>query len=215
MMPEVNGIEFARRLSALEGRADTPLLMVSATADRSIRSSALQQGVSGFMNKPLQFLELQARVAQMISMRSKQIETANTAVIIAKDLAADSSGSANTNQLLNAHGTLARLAGDETLLAHIASVFVRTVPQLLASIATALSTKCLDRAYADAHSLKGAVGAFDAPAVLSAVGILEQHAKVYNANAATAAFSLVETLCERLIEELTAMAGETAIQPPI
>ena len=34
MMPEFNGIEFTRRLCALKGRADTPLLMVTASADR-------------------------------------------------------------------------------------------------------------------------------------------------------------------------------------
>ena len=34
MMPDLNGIEFTRRLCALEGRAQTPLMMVSASADR-------------------------------------------------------------------------------------------------------------------------------------------------------------------------------------
>src|SRR4051812_2690834 len=47
MMPNVDGIEFARRLCALDNRSDTPLLMVSATADQTVRNNALQQGVSG------------------------------------------------------------------------------------------------------------------------------------------------------------------------
>jgi CheY-like chemotaxis protein/HPt (histidine-containing phosphotransfer) domain-containing protein len=211
MMPHVDGIEFARRLCALEGRSDTPLLMVSATADRTIRNSALQQGVSGFMNKPFSFVELQTRVADMITMRSKQIKAASQAVLVARDLpSAGFNESPNNNQLLKSDSTLARLDGDATLFAAIASVFVRTVPQLIASISMALSTNCFDRAYSDAHSLKGAVSAFEAPEVLKAVALLEQHAKSYNATAATAAFYVVETLCERLLDELTSMAASTA-----
>ena len=36
MMPELNGIEFARRLRELDGRDGTPLLMVTASADREV-----------------------------------------------------------------------------------------------------------------------------------------------------------------------------------
>jgi DNA-binding response OmpR family regulator len=213
MMPHVDGIEFARRLCALDGRSDTPLLMVSATADRTIRNSALQQGVSDFMNKPFSFLELQTRVADMITMRSKQIKAATQAVLVARDLPrAAINESPGKNEVLNADATLARLDGDATLLAAIARVFVRTVPQLIATISMALSTNCLDRAYTEAHSLKGAVAAFEAPEVLKAVALLEQHAKSYNATAAMAAFYVVEPLCERLLEELTSMAASTALE---
>src|SRR3979409_979778 len=40
MMPQLNGIEFTRLLRALAGKADTPILMVTANADREIRNSA-------------------------------------------------------------------------------------------------------------------------------------------------------------------------------
>ncbi|MGZ5234391.1 MAG: response regulator, partial [Burkholderiales bacterium] len=48
MMPGLNGIEFTRRLRAVEGRADTPLLMVTANAEVKVRDSALESGINDF-----------------------------------------------------------------------------------------------------------------------------------------------------------------------
>ncbi|MGZ5234655.1 MAG: Hpt domain-containing protein, partial [Burkholderiales bacterium] len=73
----------------------------------------------------------------------------------------------------------------------------------------ALSGNRLERAYAEAHSLKGAVGAFEAPEVLSAVTTLERNTRTLNASAAVAAFSSVETLVERLLNELANVASST------
>ena len=61
MMPGLNGIDFTRRLRAIAGRADTPVLMVTASGDREVRDSALQSGINDFLNKPFDFVELQAR----------------------------------------------------------------------------------------------------------------------------------------------------------
>ena len=60
----------------------------------------------------------------------------------------------------------------------------------------------MDRAYAEAHSLKGAVAVFEAPEVLDSVVSVEKHAVNYNAPAAAAAFIVARTLVERLITEL-------------
>jgi len=195
-------------LSALEGRAETPLLMVSATADKTVRTSALENGIDAFMNKPVSFAELQTRVAEMITIRSKQIQSANHAVLLAADPAhSPSAGTPRATRLLDAKVTLERLAGDELLFAKIARVFVDTVPELLSSIERALATNCLDHAYSEAHSLKGAVGAFEAPELMDAVVLLEQHARTYNGPAAASAYAAVEPLCRRLIEELTPSAA--------
>jgi HPt (histidine-containing phosphotransfer) domain-containing protein len=113
-------------------------------------------------------------------------------------------------RVLNINVTRARLAGDDALLAEVAAVFRRTAPQLLASISIALSGNRLERAYAEAHSLKGAVGAFEAPEVLNAVVALERNTKTLNGSAAAAAFSSVESLVERLLNELSSAAADRA-----
>jgi DNA-binding response OmpR family regulator len=208
MMPELNGIEFTRRLCALDGRADTPLLMISASEDATLRTNALRHGVNDFMNKPVDFVELQARLRDMISLRSNQIRMTGNALTLAK-VAASSTAEMPQDRILNINVTRARLAGDDALLAEVAAVFRRTAPQLLASISMALSGNCLERAYAEAHSLKGAVGAFEAPEVLNAVTSLERNTKTLNSPAALAAFSSVESLVERLLNELANIASAT------
>src|SRR5690348_8779791 len=59
VMPEMNGIEFARRLRELPGREETPVLMVTVRSDREVRSNALQSGITDFLFKPFDFTELQ------------------------------------------------------------------------------------------------------------------------------------------------------------
>ena len=86
MMPELNGIEFARRLRSLDGRNDTPLLMVTASADREVRNTALQNGINDFLNKPFDFVELQARVSNMLALRSSQKKLANRAFLLAEEV---------------------------------------------------------------------------------------------------------------------------------
>ena len=119
--------------------------------------------------------------------------------------AARTSPQSTDTRLLDVETTLARFAGDEILLGEIASVFVRTVPQLLTSIGSALTANDMKTAFHQAHSLKGAVAAFEAPLVLNAVKELEAHAK--NNDASTVAASLAEarSLVERMLGELAPM----------
>ena len=105
-------------------------------------------------------------------------------------------------KLLDVDVTLTRFADDRSLLAEVASVFVRTVPQLVASISTALDAKDLKGAFHQAHSLKGAVAAFEAPEVLKAVLELERCAKSGDAAGTGAAYPVAHQLVEQLLDEL-------------
>jgi DNA-binding response OmpR family regulator len=206
VMPELNGIEFTEKFRALCGRAETPVLMVTASTDREIRSAAFRHGVNDFLTKPYDAVELQARVRNLLLLRSKQdnlhsppsIRPGGTFTLI-PDQAAGLG-------LLDLDMTLRRLAGDVTLLGQVARVFIRTVPQLLSAIASALAAEDLERAYAEAHSLKGAVAVFEAPQVFDAVVSVEAHAIDYNGSGAAAAFSAARALIERLVAELQPLA---------
>ncbi len=87
MMPEINGIEFAQRFRALPGKADTPLLMVTAEDDKALRHRALQTGINDFLNKPFDQVELQARAANMLKLRSSQKKLASLALLLADEVA--------------------------------------------------------------------------------------------------------------------------------
>jgi CheY-like chemotaxis protein len=217
MMPGLNGIEFTRRLRTLEGKTDTPVLMVTASGDREVRNSALQNGINDFLNKPFDFVELQARATNMLALRASQKKLANRALLLAEAAAAgraagDTVQGEGTDRVLDVHMTRARLAADEALLGEIASIFIRTVPELLTSIGTALSGNDLKRALGQAHSLKGAVAAFEAPEVFNSLAQVETHARNRDPEAAAAAFAMAEALVERLFSELAPIVQRSAVR---
>ena len=111
-----------------------------------------------------------------------------------------------TDRLLDVDTTLERLAGDEELFGEIAQILIQTAPTQLVSIGTALSGNDLKSAYEEAHSLKGAVAAFEAPQVLTSVAAVERHARAEDAAAAAAAFAAAHALVEVLLTELAPYA---------
>jgi response regulator RpfG family c-di-GMP phosphodiesterase len=72
MMPEIDGLEFAQRFRALPGKADIPLLMVTADHGSEVRYKALRLGAIDFLNKPLDGPEFLARVKNMLDLRASQ-----------------------------------------------------------------------------------------------------------------------------------------------
>ncbi len=88
MMPEIDGIEFARRFRELPGKAETPLLMVTAAGgDRDLKHRALGLGINDFLNKPFDQLELQARARNMLALGSSRKKLASRALHLADEVA--------------------------------------------------------------------------------------------------------------------------------
>ena len=88
MMPEMDGIEFSRRFRAFPGKADTPVLMVTAAGDdRALKHRALKLGINDFLNKPFDQIELQARARNMLALRSSQKKLASRALLLVDEVA--------------------------------------------------------------------------------------------------------------------------------
>jgi DNA-binding response OmpR family regulator len=210
MMPELDGIEFTRRLR-IEAKADTPMLMVSANADPDVRDRALETGVDDFLHKPFDSVDLQARVGNMLALRSSQKKRAKenslTIEIESTRVEASRSEVAKAANVMDVHATLARLGGDTALVSEVARIFTQTVPPLLTLLRDAMDDSNLHAVYEGAHSLKGAVGAVEAPQVLQSVIELEAHARKGDARAVAAAFTSAQALVWRLMSELAEMAS--------
>jgi putative two-component system response regulator len=69
-MPDVDGVTFIARVRAFPGRADLPLLMVTANTDRELRRAALEIGATDFLHKPVDRAEFTARVRNMLRLRA-------------------------------------------------------------------------------------------------------------------------------------------------
>ena len=201
MMPNIDGIEFTRRLRELPNRIKTPVVMVSAVTDRQLIKRALEVGVDDFLNKPFDFVELQTCVSNMLGLRSTQGHLASKALLLeARTMSETDAG--GTARLLDRNISRARLGGDEKLLAEVARIFTDTVPGVLSSIRAALLDNDFEQVLGHAIALKGAVAAVEAPDVLALLSRLEEHAKAADIVRSVAAFAMVQALAERLLREL-------------
>jgi len=91
-----------------------------------------------------------------------------------------------------------RLEGDAGLLAEMVGLFLQDYPRLLAAMREAIAcgdAKSLERA---AHTLKGAVSNFAAPAATAATLRLEQMGRQANLTQAEEAFAALEAELDRL-----------------
>ncbi len=73
MMPEMNGIELAKRLRALPGYEHVPIMMVTAHDDRKVRYDALDAGVTDFLTKPVDARECMARCRNLLTLRRQHL----------------------------------------------------------------------------------------------------------------------------------------------
>ncbi|MCZ8293342.1 MAG: response regulator [Hylemonella sp.] len=86
MMPELNGIDFIQRFRAVPGRADIPVLMVTANDELTVRYSALEAGANDFLTKPLDKIEFRARMRNMLALRASQKRLEDRASWLAEEV---------------------------------------------------------------------------------------------------------------------------------
>ncbi|HEY2337499.1 MAG TPA: HD domain-containing phosphohydrolase [Burkholderiales bacterium] len=73
MMPDMDGIEFAKRLRALPGYEHVPVVMVTVHDDRKVRYAALDAGITDFLSKPVDARECLARCRNLLTLRRQQL----------------------------------------------------------------------------------------------------------------------------------------------
>lgn len=70
MMPNLNGFEVVTRLKAKENLALIPIVMVTALQDVGDRVKALEVGADDFLTKPVDRMELRARVRSLLKVKA-------------------------------------------------------------------------------------------------------------------------------------------------
>lgn len=72
-MPELDGIEFVKRMRQLPTYQHVPVVMVTVYDDRGVRYAALDGGVTDFLTKPLDTRECLARCRNLLMLRRQQL----------------------------------------------------------------------------------------------------------------------------------------------
>jgi response regulator RpfG family c-di-GMP phosphodiesterase len=86
MMPEMDGLEFIRRIRAHRDRDDLPILMVTASHERDVRYNALDCGASDFLTKPIDGREFEARLRNMLKLREARLASEHRAETLAAEV---------------------------------------------------------------------------------------------------------------------------------
>ena len=73
LMPDMDGIDFVKRLRALPGYEHVPIVMVTVHDDRKVRYAALDAGITDFLTKPIDARECLARCRNLLMMRRQQL----------------------------------------------------------------------------------------------------------------------------------------------
>ncbi len=71
-MPGMNGVELCRKIRATQGYKRTPIMMVTAMTDRNFIDEAFVAGASDYLTKPLDKLELRARMKMVERLIAEQ-----------------------------------------------------------------------------------------------------------------------------------------------
>ncbi len=67
-MPQMDGVEFTRRLRMLPKCHDIPLVIVTGIEDREIRYQAFESGATDFLIKPIDHQECRVRIRNLLTM---------------------------------------------------------------------------------------------------------------------------------------------------
>lgn len=86
MMPEMDGIEFTQQFRGFENYQNIPVLMVTANNETTVRHKALMNGVTDFLNKPLDNSEFVARARNMLALRQSHKKLMDHAAWLADEV---------------------------------------------------------------------------------------------------------------------------------
>jgi len=108
-MPGMDGLEFLSRFRAMPGQEMTPVIMITADMGIKLRHTALQMSANDFLSKPVNRVELLARVNNMLAMRRSQRSMSKKIEHLAEAVVEQARQSSTLAQ--NSMALLARAAG--------------------------------------------------------------------------------------------------------
>jgi two-component system response regulator RpfG len=71
-MPELDGVEFTRRLRCIPACLDVPVVIITIVDEKSIMYRALEAGATDFLTKPIDHYECKVRCKNLLTMRRQQ-----------------------------------------------------------------------------------------------------------------------------------------------
>lgn len=87
VMPEMTGTHLIGCLRKFPAYVNVPMIVVTADADRAVRHEAIFAGATDFLNKPVDPVELKARVRNLLALRRAQQDVEHRAEWLSREVA--------------------------------------------------------------------------------------------------------------------------------
>ena len=172
-MPVMDGLEATRRIRALPGGADLPIVALTAHALDEDRDRCLEAGMNDYLTKPLDVDRLLSSLGQWIASAAAAAKPGRARAARTEWPDVRPEPPAAPAPGLDAAAALARLGGNERLLLSVAAEFVRDYAASAARIESRIQTGNLEEARRLAHTVKGVAGNLAAGALAAAARDLE------------------------------------------
>lgn len=196
-MPGMDGLEATRliRKTGPEAAGRLPIVAMTAHAMPGDRERCLDAGMDGYLAKPIRLDTLIEEINRIMEIRASHARNRQ-----------EEQSSPEMALVVDSAGALARVGGDEDLLAELAGLFLDEYPQLMGSIRNGVSTDNLTEARGAAHQLKGLLGQFGCDQGREIAFTLENAAKEGLVDAAQLGVEELEEFMLRAVPELRVMA---------
>jgi two-component system, sensor histidine kinase and response regulator len=190
-MPELNGLEATktiRRKEMMGSGRHVPIIAMTAHAMKGDRDACLAAGMDGYLSKPIRASDLFKAVEDLLAGRDQ------TPVV------RPAPGPAGTP--FDEAAVLARLDGDQQLLAELIETFLTECPALMAEVRKAMALADAPRVAQAAHTLKGAICNLTDKAAFEAAVELETLARVEDLRHSERVLQKLELETGRLVAAL-------------
>jgi CheY-like chemotaxis protein len=191
-MPEMDGFETTQIIRQRERGhgSHVPIIAMTAYALQGDRERCLAAGMDGYLSKPI---------------RSKQLYETIESIRTDHPPVATTSADEDPTSAVNLTEALSSVGGDGELLRELAGVCLEECPLLLQQIRLGLAQRDAARLRLAAHTLKGSIASFGAPAAYAAALRLETLAQDGNLDEAAVAWATLEQEIRRFLPALTAL----------
>lgn len=86
LMPGLDGRSFITQLRERQDYRHTPMVMITADGNRQTRIDSITAGATDFLNKPVDPVELKARIGNLLTMRRQQLDLSARADWLAEEI---------------------------------------------------------------------------------------------------------------------------------
>ena len=172
-MPEINGYEataIIRQIEAQEHRERTPIIAMTAHAMQGARETCMQQGMDGYVSKPIEFEQLWAELENVLTPLPLADQANQSATRTGGQTAVSASVALPVADLKN----LREMVNDDaSVFNEIRSLLQADAPKRVEMLEQALTNADMAAVQSHAHALVGMVGAFGAAQAQSAARLIE------------------------------------------